>query len=467
MDLIYMNSNLEDVGVMKDFAFDLAFGADENDFECRINRNMHCCEGGYFLYMEGTEYGGIIDDIETDTDANEIVYHGRTWHGILNSKILEPPMYKNLIPFPYYDKTKTVNGVTFTVNDDGSVTANGTATAGATFTAWHRNQGLLLEKGKTYRMSDGFTGTYARISVTFYNGSERIKEIIDTGNGTIFTMPTDFDYDSIAIYLWCIGGKEANNVVFYPMITEVAEDGSYPTEYIQPGKTLKKDYLILSGEANSVLASLLARMSLTALFSASNDDSGINISNYKMNRYIGGYDGIRKMLKSVGAKLNISFNNGFVELSAIPFVDYSSDEQFDSDLMCMKIKNYYNPVNHLICLGKGELSEREVIHLYADKSGNISHTQSITGIDEVVQVYDYSSVESSEELESSGIQTLKDLWNMDSIETDFDLDSKSFDVGDIVGGIDQETGIAGKAEITKKIVSISENETNITYKVGE
>lgn len=32
----------------------------------------------------------------------------------------------------------------------------------------------------------------------------------------------------------------------------------------------------------------------------------------------------------------------------------------------MEIKNYYHPLNHLICLGKGDLDERLVIHLYAD-----------------------------------------------------------------------------------------------------
>ena len=40
----------------------------------------------------------------------------------------------NLIPYPYTDgMSKTINGVTFTVSSDGSVTANGTATADTEF----------------------------------------------------------------------------------------------------------------------------------------------------------------------------------------------------------------------------------------------------------------------------------------------------------------------------------------------
>jgi multidrug efflux pump subunit AcrA (membrane-fusion protein) len=40
---------------------------------------------------------------------------------------------KNLIPYPYYDTTKTTNGITFTDNGDGSITVKGTATADAYF----------------------------------------------------------------------------------------------------------------------------------------------------------------------------------------------------------------------------------------------------------------------------------------------------------------------------------------------
>ena len=48
-------------------------------------------------------------------------------------------MGKNILPYPYYSKMQTMNGVTFTVNDDGSVTANGLSCAGgiAGWQAWN------------------------------------------------------------------------------------------------------------------------------------------------------------------------------------------------------------------------------------------------------------------------------------------------------------------------------------------
>lgn len=317
-----MNEAKEDVGVLSDYTFDLAFGSDENDFECVIDSGSHCCNAGYILYIENTEYGGIICRIKVDTDKDEITYIGKTWHGLLASKILEP----------------------------------------------------------------------------------------DAG----------------------------------------------------------EDYLICTGECNEVLSLLISRIGLSSMFCASREDSGINISNYKMNRYINGYDGIKKMLKSSGAKLNISFRNGFAELSAKPIVDYSKDEQFDKDQIDFKIEKNFKPLNHVICLGKGDLAEREVIHVYADSVGNISTTQSITGIDEVMDVYDCSSAESSEELMQGGIDMIKEAWNdAESIDFDFDSDSATYDIGDIVGAVEFTTGISASSEITKKIVTIKDNTTNISYKVGE
>lgn len=321
MDLIYMNSNHEDLGVLLDYEIDMAFGQDENNFECTIAASSHCCGSGFFLYMEGTEYGGIIDGIESNNDTKEVIYSGRTWHGILNSKVIEP--------------------------DSGAA------------------------------------------------------------------------------------------------------------------------YLTLTGEANSVIGTLLSRLSLTDLFEASSEDSGITISNYQMNRYIKGYDGIQKMLNSVNGKLRFAVKEGKVILSAVPVRDYTQDEEFDSDLVDFQVKKKFRTVNHLVCLGKGELENRTVIHLFADTSGNISKTQTQFGLDEFMDVYDYPNAESAEELESGGIDTLKALWEPDKLSVDFDADTDNYDVGDIVGAYDNVTQISVSAVIRKKIVTIRDGQITISYKVGE
>ena len=72
------------------------------------------------------------------------------------------------------------------------------------------------------------------------------------------------------------------------------------------------------------------------------------------------------MLKCAGAKLAMYYRDGKVLMTAVPLVDYSQDEEWDSDQMNFQISNNERPVNHLICLGKGDLSERMVRHLYMD-----------------------------------------------------------------------------------------------------
>lgn len=90
MDLIYADENRIDLGVLQDYKFDLAYGESENDFECTVLLDNNPCQQDYILYIEGTEYGGIIDSIAPDPDNNKLAYKGRTWHGVLNSKVLEP-----------------------------------------------------------------------------------------------------------------------------------------------------------------------------------------------------------------------------------------------------------------------------------------------------------------------------------------------------------------------------------------
>ena len=321
MDLIYTDKNRRDVGVLKDYILDLAFGVDENDFELTINLNQHCCDVGCLIYAENTDYGGIIDGLNIVTKEDKLVYKGRTWQGILASKIIEPE--------------------------------------------------------------------------------------------------TD------------------------------------------------KAYLTVSGEANKVIGELLVTLGLTNLFMASTEISGVTINSYSFDRYIDAYSGISKMLESVSAKLKFSFNGNMVVISVKPAVDYSVDELFDSDLVEMDIQKMSNTVNHLICLGKGELTDRIVIHLYADEEGNISQTQTFYGMQEVTAVYNNSNVESTEELVKQGEEKFKEYMTSNSVQLNFAAEDDIYDVGDIVGAIEVITNTVTAERITKKIMTITRNEVNIEYKVGE
>ena len=49
MDLIYADKNKIDVGVMKDFSLDLAYGSGENDFELSVSAENNVCTEDYLL----------------------------------------------------------------------------------------------------------------------------------------------------------------------------------------------------------------------------------------------------------------------------------------------------------------------------------------------------------------------------------------------------------------------------------
>lgn len=318
MDLIYTDENRIDKGVLTAYAFDLSFGADENDFEMTLGANEPALSDGSIAYIENTECGGVVDGIKASTNSNTVTYKGRTWHGVMNSKIIEP----------------------------------------------------------------------------------------DAG----------------------------------------------------------EPYLIVSGDANELLSMLLDRLGLTGLFVAAEELSGINISNYQFHRYCKGYDGIRDMLADNGAKLKIAWKNRAVQLSAVPVVDYT-DSPADSDTASLNVEKYSKKVNHLICLGKGNLTEREVIHLYADQFGNIGDEQYYFGLDEITAPYENTN---SEDLRQDGISHFKSLRNNDKAEFSLkEANAIPYDIGDIVGASEIRTGITVTAVVKQKIIKIKNGVISTEYKTGE
>ena len=265
MDLIYTDARGVDIGVLEAYELDMAFGADENDFECTVDSTDHCCEPGSKIYAVGEEYGGVVDSIAVDTESEKVTYKGRTWHGVLEGKVICP------------------------------------------------------------------------------------------------------------------------------------EEG--------------QDYLILSGEANQVLDQLIRHLGAGDIFQASTADSRIDINAYQVPRYVYAYTGIRNMLKAAGGKLHMQWTGSRVELSVLPAMDYSRDEEFDASQTNFELEQQYRPVNHLICLGQGDLAERAVIHIFCDENGGVQpyarkdmpiqdsdyildkSGQVLTGIDEVAETLDYPSAE--------------------------------------------------------------------------
>lgn len=232
---------------------------------------------------------------------------------------------------------------------------------------------------------------------------------------------------------------------------------------ILAGKRLLPDsgsgYLSVSGKAGDVLASLIERMGLSGLFSAASDDSAIE---YTFDRFVDGYSGLKAMAKANGRKVAMRRRGGKVEISLPPAVDYAN--KVDSDLLDFTLTSVHRCVNHLVCAGTGELENRAVVHFYADAAGNVSHTQSLFGVDEISALYDYSNAD-EEKLEEEGKKKLKEYQTQGSVEVEAH-DDIDVDVGDVISARDNAHGRTVSATVVKKIVQVSRGVATYSYEVG-
>jgi len=143
-------------------------------------------------------------------------------------KVAAGPGGKNLLRYPYYETTKTMNGIEFTDNGDGTITANGTATETAKFRAkfWNENScgaGTYYVSGCPTGGSDN---TYCINFAAKYN-EEIIGDTLDYGSGFKIEAPNGID--KFYAYIIIKSGVTVSNLVFKPQL----ELGTTATEYEQ------------------------------------------------------------------------------------------------------------------------------------------------------------------------------------------------------------------------------------------
>lgn len=218
-------------------------------------------------------------------------------------------------------------------------------------------------------------------------------------------------------------------------------------------------YLSVSGKAGAVLASLISRMGLQAVFSAATDDASVS---YAFDRFTDGYSGLKALAKANGRKLAMRRKGSKVELSLPPVADYAN--KVDSDLLDFTLTSVHRCVNHLVCAGTGELENRAVVHFYADAKGNVSHKQTLFGVDEIAALYDYSNAD-EEKLEEEGRKKLAEYQTQGSVEVDAHEDI-DVDVGDVISARDNAHGRTVAATVAKKVVKVSRGVATYSYEVG-
>lgn len=138
--------------------------------------------------------------------------------------------YNLLIP----PASKTENGITFTTNEDGSVTVNGTATADASinFVNKEGSHSFSFEAG-TYKLTGCPKGGS---STTYRLGMNIAYTTFDIGEGVTSTI--NADVTGKAIWLAISAGVTVNNLTFYPMLIKGTENKPFE----QYGASPSPDY---------------------------------------------------------------------------------------------------------------------------------------------------------------------------------------------------------------------------------
>lgn len=219
----------------------------------------------------------------------------------------------------------------------------------------------------------------------------------------------------------------------------------------------------IRGEANAALLALVHRVGLGDLFTASSADSGIALDHQV--RFADAYTAALGALRASGAKLAVSWDGDRAVLSAAPAKDWSAADELDTDRLGFDMAKCYRPVNHLVCVGEGELTDRAEVHFFADAEGNVSQTQTLFGVDERAAKYDYTNAD-AETLAEEGRKKLEELQNEDTCDADV-AEGYSYDVGDVVGAYDAETGIFVSAPVVGKAATVDRHGARESYMIGE
>lgn len=135
---------------------------------------------------------------------------------------------KNLVPIDNLLSNKTIDGITFTAPGDGSLIANGTATANC----WYIISNNIKIKNGSYTLSgcpeNGGSSTY-NMRIRAINDSTAVKSSYDTGNSVIFDI-SSIKFSTITLVIYIAKGTTVENLVFKPQL----ELGKVKSDYISP-----------------------------------------------------------------------------------------------------------------------------------------------------------------------------------------------------------------------------------------
>ena len=247
--------------------------------------------------------------------------------------------------------------------------------------------------------------------------------------------------------------------------------GYLASKYVKP--PAGSAYKIVNGDLHAVTRDLVEECGLSSLFSIE-AESGVEINGYRVSRYASLLDVLTDMYYTTGRRIDISYrqgeegNPGFVHLSSVPIKDFSETIEMSQDnKLNFVCETAEDSINHLICLGKGELESRVVIDLYVQQDGSIGRKKYFSDLDEFEEVYENVNAE-NDVLIQEGEKKLKELYEKNNYFS-MNIDTLTFDanIGDIVGGRDYISNTKMAKPIKNKIYKEEYGTHKVEYKLEE
>ncbi|MEM4935065.1 MAG: hypothetical protein QXY78_03950 [Thermoplasmata archaeon] len=127
-----------------------------------------------------------------------------------------------------YPLTRTENGITFTNNGDGSITANGTATGNSDYLFVSHNNPIILNQSHKYLITGCPIGGGSTIYRLVIQNTTYVQTINDIGNGQIFTA----SFTNYYVFGRIGSGQAVSNFTFAPQLydlTQIYGAGNEPT----------------------------------------------------------------------------------------------------------------------------------------------------------------------------------------------------------------------------------------------
>lgn len=172
-----------------------------------------------------------------DTSSQALTNQANDMNNVLGAK--------NLISFPYYHKNRESNGITWTVNSDGSISASGTATADALFIlALNDDLSIYNNKILSGCPAGGAMWTKWALYISGQKDGQYINKE-DIGSGVLVEdIPAGY---SGGLYAKIINGQTVD-FTFHPMLRLPAITDDTYVPYAKTNKELTDDVAIKSSE---------------------------------------------------------------------------------------------------------------------------------------------------------------------------------------------------------------------------